>query len=35
MPKHFPEMKATWDEILAHRQAGTIPVIKEKPILVV
>jgi putative phage-type endonuclease len=35
MPKHFPEMKATWDEIVAHRQAGTIPIVKEKPILVV
>jgi putative phage-type endonuclease len=34
MPKHFPEMKATWDEIVAHRQAGTIPLVKEKPILV-
>jgi putative phage-type endonuclease len=35
MPDHFPEMKATWDEIVQHRQAGTIPVAKEKPILVV
>jgi putative phage-type endonuclease len=34
MPMHFPEMKATWDEIVAHREAGTVPSVKEKPILV-
>jgi putative phage-type endonuclease len=34
MPVHFPEMKATWDEILVHRQAGTVPALKDKPILV-
>lgn len=34
MPTHFPEMKATWDEILVHRQAGTVPGVKDKPILV-
>ena len=34
MPMHFPEMKATWDEILVHRQAGTVPAVKDKPILV-
>ncbi len=34
MPMHFPEMKATWDEIVQHREAGTLPAVKEKPILV-
>lgn len=34
MPTHLPEMKATWDEIVEHRKAGTIPQVKEKPILV-
>jgi hypothetical protein len=34
MPMHFPEMKATWDEIVQHREAGTVPAVKEKPILV-
>lgn len=34
MPMHFPEMKATWDEIVQHREAGTVPAIKDKPILV-
>ena len=34
MPSHFPEMKATWDEIVQHREAGTVPAIKDKPILV-
>lgn len=34
MPTHLPEMKATWDEIVQHREAGTVPAIKEKPILV-
>jgi putative phage-type endonuclease len=34
MPTHFPEMKATWDEIVEHRKAGTVPEVKEKPILV-
>ena len=34
MPMHFPEMKATWDEIIQHRQAGTVPGAKDKPILV-
>jgi len=34
MPAHFPEMKATWDEIVQHRQAGTVPAVKDKPILV-
>jgi putative phage-type endonuclease len=34
MPTHFPEMKATWDEIVQHRQAGTVPAVKDKPILV-
>jgi putative phage-type endonuclease len=34
MPTHFPEMKATWDEIVEHRKAGTLPPVKEKPILV-
>lgn len=24
-PTHFPEMKATWEEILDHRAAGTVP----------
>jgi putative phage-type endonuclease len=33
MPQHFPEMKATWDEIVEHRKAGTVPVSKEKVIL--
>jgi len=33
MPMHFPEMKATWDEILKHRSEGTTPVKKEKGIL--
>jgi len=28
MPQHFPEIKATWDEILEHRTAGTIPMPK-------
>jgi len=35
MPMHFPEMKATWDEIIQHREAGTVPQSKEKPILVI
>lgn len=34
MPTHFPEMKATWDEVVQHRQAGTLPSVKDKPILV-
>jgi putative phage-type endonuclease len=34
MTMHFPEMKATWDEIVQHREAGTVPAVKEKPILV-
>lgn len=34
MPTHFPEMKATWDEIVLHRDAGTVPAVREKPILV-
>lgn len=34
MPMHFPEMKATWDEIVQHREAGTTPQVKDKPILV-
>lgn len=25
MPTHFPEMKGVWDEIVAHRTAGTVP----------
>jgi putative phage-type endonuclease len=33
MPTHFPEMKATWEEILKHREAGTLPT-KDKGILV-
>jgi hypothetical protein len=24
-PTHFPEMKSTWEEILTHREAGTLP----------
>jgi len=36
MPTHFPEMKATWDEVLEHRKAGTFPVsAKEKGILTI
>jgi putative phage-type endonuclease len=34
MNMHFPEMKATWDEIIQHREAGTVPAVKEKAILV-
>ena len=33
MSTHFPEIKATWDEILEHRNSGTIPAVKEKGIL--
>jgi len=33
MPTHFPEMKATWDEILKHREDGTLPLTKDKGIL--
>lgn len=33
MPEHFPEMKATWDEIVKHRTEGTLPVKKDKGIL--
>jgi len=33
MPMHFPEMKATWDEIVKHRTEGTLPVQKDKCIL--
>jgi putative phage-type endonuclease len=32
MPMHFPEMKATWDEIVQHRINGTVPQ-KDKGIL--
>jgi putative phage-type endonuclease len=32
MPMHFPEMKATWDEIVQHRTNGTVPQ-KDKGIL--
>jgi hypothetical protein len=36
MPTHFPEMKATWDEVLEHRKAGTFPASpKEKGILTI
>ena len=34
MPMHFLEMKTTWEEIIQHREAGTVPAIKEKAILV-
>jgi hypothetical protein len=34
MNMHFPEMKATWDEIVQHRKAGTTPEASEKGILV-
>lgn len=34
MPMHFPEMKATWDEIIQHRADGTVPKPKDKGILV-
>jgi len=33
MPMHFPEMKATWDEIVKHRTDGTLPAQKDKGIL--
>jgi putative phage-type endonuclease len=33
MPMHFPEMKATWDEIMEHRTNGTLPQLKSKVIL--
>lgn len=32
MSTHFPEMKATWEEIMMHRNAGTLPE-KSKGIL--
>ena len=25
MPSHFPEMKGVWDDVLQHREAGTLP----------
>ena len=34
MPIHFPEMKATWEEVMKHREEGTFPKSsKEKGIL--
>ena len=33
MPMHFPEMKATWEEVVKHREENTFPKLKDKGVL--
>jgi len=34
MPTHLPEIKGTWEEIVKHRELKTVPVQKDKGVLV-
>jgi putative phage-type endonuclease len=34
LPSHLDQLTSLWDEVLAHRAAGTKPAPKEKPVLI-
>ena len=34
LTKHLPDLQATWDEVVKHREAGTIPEAPPKPVVV-